>query len=460
MDVVTSWIGERWQDTLIPAAVFLASITVLQWLRRLISKWLSRQAEQTQWLAPDAVAGILRWPSRLWVLVLAAYLGLQASQMAAGWKVLVGRALWSLVILTVVYVLNRVVSHLPHRHIGSLQLPGHVMRTASTAINVLIALVGLLVVMDLWGAPVEPLLLVLALAAIIAVVGLRDILPNLFAFVQINARNHIKVGDYIKLGTALEGYVDEVRWNNTSIRALDGGIASVPNIRLISSTVVNYGRPLKKAKEPFLFFSRTHLKELTGLKARDLPELAALLRQVPESVVYYHTHHFLEEHHYLRPEPPNDFAAWVTDTLGEEALGERLAAVDTFQFSTLGALRERLVSIIEEHIAGATNGRQAPAGQEFHFVKSVSFVTPTPYAAHDLRELVEVLRKLTLGSLYFHIFESRMRLGRTSNDFSLWLADSLGEEQLADEIARLDPYNYTLEELRSLLIQLSEKRVK
>jgi hypothetical protein len=234
----------------------------------------------------------------------------------------------------------------------------------------------------------------------------------------------------------------------------------VPNAKLERTTLVNYGRPLKKAKEPFRFYSRTHLKELTGRKAKDLSELAKLLKGVPESVVYYHTHHFLEEHHYLSPEPPNDFAAWVTDVLGEEALGERLAAVDTFEFPNLGALRERLVGILDEHLARATNGRSAPEGQEFHFVKSMTFVTPTLYVAHDLRGLAEVLRKLPLGSLYFHVFESRMRLGRSRNDFSVWLADSLGEEELAEQMARLDPYHYTLEELRSQLIRLIEKRIK
>jgi hypothetical protein len=93
-------------------------------------------------------------------------------------------------------------------------------------------------------------------------------------------------------------------------------------------------------------------------------------------------------------------------------------------------------------------------------VKSVSVILPTPYVAHDLREFVEVLRKLSLGSLYFHIFESRLRLSRGLNDFSAWLEDSLDERELAQEIARLDPYNYTLEGLRSSLIQLIEKRIK
>ncbi len=85
---------------------------------------------------------------------------------------------------------------------------------------------------------------------------------------------------------------------------------------------------------------------------------------------------------------------------------------------------------------------------------------PTPYVAHDLREFAETLRKISLGSLYFHVFESRLRLGKGLNDFSTWLQDSLGEAELAEDIARLDPYTYTLEGLRSALIQLIEKRIK
>jgi len=99
-------------------------------------------------------------------------------------------------------------------------------------------------------------------------------------------------------------------------------------------------------------------------------------------------------------------------------------------------------------------------GREFHYMKSVSVTLPTSYVVHDLREFVEALRKISLGSLYFHVFESRLRLGRGLNDFSIWLQDSLGESELGDEISRLDPYTYTLEGLRSALIQLIEKRIK
>ncbi len=217
---------------------------------------------------------------------------------------------------------------------------------------------------------------------------------------------------------------------------------------------------LRKAKEPFHFRTRSHLAELTGLKAKSLRELLACLKSAPDGVVYYHTHHFLAEHHYLTPEPPNDFAGWVTEVLRDDILGEQLASVDTFNFSTLASLRDRLANIIEEHLGGhGDHVIEAPPGSEFFFIKSVSVVMGTAYRAYDLREFVEALRKVTVGSLYFHMFEARLRLGRGQNDFSTWFESGLDEKDLAHEVAGLDPYNFSLEGLRSALTRLIENRL-
>jgi hypothetical protein len=224
--------------------------------------------------------------------------------------------------------------------------------------------------------------------------------------------------------------------------------------------VINYGRPIKRAREPFHFNTRTHLAEMTGLKARDLPELAALLKSMPEPVIYYHTHHFLEENQKLKPELYNDFSLWVRNTLENDTLAERLTRFNTFEYRDLLGFRDKTVRIIEEYLARDCCQREAPRGGEFYFMKSVSVVLPTPYAAHDLREFVEALRRVSHGSLYLHIFESGLKAGRGTNDFSLWLEKYLGEADLGREIARIDPYTYTLEGLRSLLIQTIEKHIK
>ncbi len=217
---------------------------------------------------------------------------------------------------------------------------------------------------------------------------------------------------------------------------------------------------LIRVEDPFRFYSRLHLRELTGLKARTLEELLFHLKQVPGSVIYHHTHHFLQQHQYLSPEPPNDFAYWVTEVLQEKALGEKLASLNICDFDSIRHLRERLISIIEPFLQkGKAKFREAQEGSEFYFMKVTSFVLPTHYAAHDLAEFVAALNKVTIHSLYFHMFEAKLRLEKGTNDFSHFLEKSLDEKELAKKIASLDPYTHTMEGLRHKIIRLIEQRL-
>ena len=218
---------------------------------------------------------------------------------------------------------------------------------------------------------------------------------------------------------------------------------------------------LVRSKQPFHFFTRLHLTELTGLKASNLTQLVEIMRDIPGSSIYHHTHRFLQMHQYLSPEPPNDFSYWVSGILNENVLGEKLASIDTVQFSTIRSLREKIVETIEKYLKNNPSAKLKFAGDgaEFYFIKSMSFVIPTSYRAHDLKEFAEILNRVTVGSIYYHIFESRLRLEKKTNDFSSWFEDSLGDKVLAGKIAKLDPYTYTLEELRSVIIKIIEARI-
>jgi small-conductance mechanosensitive channel len=262
------------------------------------------------------------------------------------------------------------------------------------------------------------------------------------------------------LSSGEEGYVIDMTWRTIKIKTPDQHTVIVPNSKLVRETVINYGHPLKKAEKPFRFYTRLHLKELTGLKAGNLTELVNILKSAPDSVIYYHTHHFLEEHQFLTPEPSNDFALWVEDSLDDHVLSEKLANIDTFAYFSLEELKSTIVSVIEKYIAANPASKKIKAENDFHFIKSNSVVIPTPYFASDLREFVEVLRKITIDSLYYHIFESRLRLQKISNDFSVWIRDSFGENDLADKIDGLVPYTSTIETMRSFIIQNIEKRIK
>jgi len=220
-------------------------------------------------------------------------------------------------------------------------------------------------------------------------------------------------------------------------------------------------KEIVNAKEPFNFYTRLHLTELTGLKASSIPELLILIKEVPESSIYHHTHRFLQQHQYLSPEPPNDFAYWVGNVIGDDKLGEKLASIDTVQFVSIGSLREKIVSVIEDHLKSHPRSadRFTMEDEAFHFMKSLSFIMPTQYTVGNLREFAEALKKVTIDSIYFHIFEARLRLGKKANDFSLWIESSIGDKELADKILKMDPYTYTLEDLRKSIVKMVEKRI-
>jgi hypothetical protein len=210
----------------------------------------------------------------------------------------------------------------------------------------------------------------------------------------------------------------------------------------------------------FDFYTRLNLPLLLGVKARTVPELLEGLRAAPGASIYYHTHRFLQQHHYLSPEPPNDFAFWVTASLGLDALGERLASIDTVRFRTITALQQRFLEVLEAHLRESKSPSPvSPEGEEFHFLSCRTFILPTRLRARDLGEFLAVLRTVSINSIYFHMFEARLRLERGENDFSNWF-EGLGHKDLAAEVARLDPYTMTLEGLRKTLIQKVERHVQ
>lgn len=212
---------------------------------------------------------------------------------------------------------------------------------------------------------------------------------------------------------------------------------------------------------PFIFFTRQNLTYLTGKKAKNLKELLDGIKEAPSSSIYYHTHHYLQQHEYLSPEPPNDFAYWVKNMYQDNILAERLASMDLRMYKRLRDIRSRAIEVIQETIdSDGFTDRNVPKGMEFHFMKAQTFIFPTKIQARNLSEFKESLSKVSLNSIYFHMFESRLRLESDLCDFSIWLRDSLGEDKLAKEFSSLDPYTHTLDRLRSKIISLINKRLK
>lgn len=206
--------------------------------------------------------------------------------------------------------------------------------------------------------------------------------------------------------------------------------------------------------QSFEFYSETGIRIWTGIKADNLKDLLEAVRTVSGSAIFYHMHHSLFRRHFTASDYINDFARWVLLVLHQDVLAERLASIDPWEHNTVREVREDLVRYLERYLGEGETFRRVPAGSEFFFLEQRSVLFPTGFVATNLQEFFTGLQSASRSSLFFHLVEARIRLGKKSNDFSEWLADSLGETDLARRIDAISPYQYNLWGLKEKILSL------
>lgn len=210
------------------------------------------------------------------------------------------------------------------------------------------------------------------------------------------------------------------------------------------------------ARSPFYFNSASHLLRIGREKATTLQELLEAIRTCPESSIFQHTFQTLAEHHFIREGFSNDFSQWAFASCNEVGLAERLAALDVREFTSIAALRERLIHIIDTYLQKNLRAATRVAMEPFYLMASDLVVVPTPYVARNLEEFADGLRKVSIHSIYYHFIDARLRLKLNTNDFSVWLEHDLDLAQTADRLNRIDIYTNTLGGVRRNILNVIE----
>lgn len=209
-----------------------------------------------------------------------------------------------------------------------------------------------------------------------------------------------------------------------------------------------------RAQSPFEFYTSSQLIEITGQKASNLNDFLDIFRRIDTSSIFYHMHHAFREYQFAPGLYTNDYTHWISSELNENALAEKLANINLKDFTDIESLRLKIVEIIENHLQANPEDSRTTAKHKFYFCKNVGIVLKTKYCARDMEEFCDLLCKVGLRSLFFHFFEARLRLGRKTNDFSYWIKSNFKNDKLARKIEALDPYLYTMDELRDQIIFL------
>jgi hypothetical protein len=162
--------------------------------------------------------------------------------------------------------------------------------------------------------------------------------------------------------------------------------------------------------------------------------------------------------HFTTADYLNDFARWLWITIGEQSISEKVAMINPFLFDSIKDCRKKLVKCLRDYIGAGELFPRVSHDREFYFLELKSFIHPTGFEARNLKQFKTGIERISISGLFYHLIDSRIRIGRKTNDFSKWLADELGEHDKAEEIAQLNLFSLNLWDIKNEIIEILGKK--
>jgi small-conductance mechanosensitive channel len=203
------------------------------------SRWLTGRQLRVTGSALQILRARLPW----WSLLVGAWLSAGYWPLTPEGHLLVGRTAFVLGALSVTLALAALASQSVDTY-GALISPA--LPVSSLTRNVawtLIAILGLLVILNGLGLSITPMLTALGVGGLAVALALQEPLANFFAGLFITLAGQIRVGDYVKLDSGQEGYVVDFSWRSTRLRMLANNLIVVPNAKLAQAIVINHHLP-------------------------------------------------------------------------------------------------------------------------------------------------------------------------------------------------------------------------
>ena len=125
-------------------------------------------------------------------------------------------------------------------------LKGQFVPLIKKALRILVIVVGGLTVLATIGVNITGLAALLSVGALAFSLGAKDSVANLVGTVNILSDRPYKVGDWITVGSNIDGTVEEIGFRSTKIRMFDKTLMTVPNGTLATETIKNWSRMPKR----------------------------------------------------------------------------------------------------------------------------------------------------------------------------------------------------------------------
>ncbi|MFC1568220.1 mechanosensitive ion channel family protein [Candidatus Margulisiibacteriota bacterium] len=240
---LTVWTDYRY---LIAGGVFLVWLALCWLLVKSFELAADRIAKKTATKIDDIVVREMKLPLWLILIIIGFFVVARTVGLPPMVTPYIDRFTELSIVFLIIYFVVRLIMNFfqlaGRRNIGMRNM----LPTFSRITNIIIWGVGILILMDIFGISITPLLASLGIAGLAIGLALQDTLSNFFSGIYILASQPVRMGDYVELENGLKGYVSNIGWRETRIRMLQNNTVVVPNAKLAQSIITNYYLPEKE----------------------------------------------------------------------------------------------------------------------------------------------------------------------------------------------------------------------
>ena len=228
-------------------------------LRGLLTKTLftnlKRLAARTRWEHDDRFLEALEKPTSSFILVLGTFMAVVALPLDDEWMEVIDTLFRGISIFIVFWGLFRLADVLVDVMASVSSASGNDSfrgfgNLVKKSLRVFIIIVGVVMVIDNLGYNIGGILATLGSGGAAFAFAAKDTIANLYGSIALALDRPFRVGDWIQVGSVVDGDVEEIGLRSTKVRTWPKTVISIPNAVLANEMINNWSRmPKRRVKQ-------------------------------------------------------------------------------------------------------------------------------------------------------------------------------------------------------------------
>ena len=262
----------RLGDLFTAFGIILATLILRGFLTRFLFARLTALAKRTRMEYDDRLLDALQKPAETLIFVIGIFLAIAVLPVVPEWQTMINLGFRGASMVIVFWGLLRLVDVLVDAAtaaLGTRAADGAIHGFApliKRATRIFLLVIAVVMVVDNLGFDIGGILATLGVGGLAFAIAAKDTVANLYGSIALIIDRPFKVGDWIQVGSEVDGDVEEIGLRSTKVRTWPKTVISIPNAVLANEKINNWSRMPKR-----------RVKQVVGVTYETRPETMNLL---------------------------------------------------------------------------------------------------------------------------------------------------------------------------------------